>query len=110
MIIAVFAIIFAATALFAILHVFDKDELVWSLLASLGWVCLAGLSWNIEYVFGYESAGVVAFEVYEYSGGVFLMWFFFAIAVVFAILSYQRAMSINRKAVLGKGRTPGGYE
>lgn len=110
MLIIMFAIIFAVTCLFAVLHVLDKDELVWSLLSALGWVCLAGLSWDLEYVFAYENAGVVTFEVYTYSGGVFLMWFFFGIAIVFTILAYQRAMIINRKSVLGKKRTPGGYE
>lgn len=97
MIIAMFAIVFAVTCLFAILHVFDKNELVWSILSAMGWVCLAGLSWNIEYVFGYETGGVVSFEVYEYSGGLFLLWFFFGIAIVFVILAYQRMMNINKQ-------------
>ncbi len=98
MIVFVVGLIFVVTLVFSILYVFDKRELAWPLMAALGWTVLGGLSWNIEYIFAYETAGVVTFAVYDYSGGVFLMWFFFGIAILFAILTYQRAMQIQLDA------------
>lgn len=104
MIVTMHVMIFAVTCILSILYVVDKKELVWPILAALGWLVLSGLSWSIEYVFAYENAGEVVFEVYEYSGGVFLMWFFFALAIVFAILSYQRAMDIQKEVAVEHGR------
>ncbi len=91
-------VILATSLIFSIVHIFDKKELVWSLLAAMGWTVLAGLSWSIEYVFAYESGGEVFYQLYQAEGGIYTMWFFFGIAIVYAILAYQRAMYIQQEA------------
>jgi len=102
-----FVVILACGLVFSILHVFDKKELVWSILAAMTWTVLAALSWSVEYVFAYESGGEVTYSLYQAEGGIWLMWFFFAIAVVYCILAYQRAMNIQRQAMMeNETRTP----
>ncbi len=90
-------LIFATSVFFSILHVVDKDELIWSILAATGWLVLAAVSWSVEQVFARDTGSELAFQIHEYTGSVWLMWFFFAIAIVFVILAYQRAMYLYNK-------------
>lgn len=104
MLVDMYAIIFVITLVFSILYVIDRRELVWPIFAAIGWLILAATSWNLEYVFAYESGGVATFVLYQPPGVVWLMWFFFGIGILFVILSYQRAMDIQKTAAVGNGK------
>jgi carbon starvation protein CstA len=100
---SLFFSVLGIAVLMTVLAAFDRDEIAWPVLAIPSWLICAVTVSNIDtrHVF-LDNMNRIVEHTTTYRGGAHMMYFFFAFALVFIILFFNRVLEMYRETATKK--------